>query len=74
MNIGFNPTISKNNQPTLEAYILGIFNKEKYGSTVQIIPIEFFREEKKFSSLEDLKSQIAVDCELANNLFNLIQK
>ena len=37
------------------------FSGDLYGKTLCIIPIEFLRDEKKFSSLEELKKQIEFD-------------
>ncbi len=37
------------------------FSGDLYGKEVKIVPLEFIREEKKFSSLEELKKQIEKD-------------
>ncbi|MEZ5690103.1 MAG: bifunctional riboflavin kinase/FAD synthetase [Rickettsiales bacterium] len=59
-NIGIKPTfgISK---PVLEIHVPDI-NINLYGKFICAEFIDFIREEKKFSSLEELKKQIAKDC------------
>ncbi len=37
------------------------FTGDLYGETVKIIPLRFLRDEKKFSSIEELKNQIELD-------------
>jgi len=59
-NIGTKPTVNDGNTPIMETYIPG-FNMEIYGQTVSVSLQEFIREEKKFSSIEELKTQIHLD-------------
>lgn len=58
-NIGSHPTI-KEGAPVIETYILD-FSQNIYGKKVRICLLRFLREEKKFSSLAELKSQIEKD-------------
>ena len=60
MNIGNNPTVSSENKNSLEVYIFD-FDKNIYGEHITIEFIERIREEQKFNSIEDLKSQINRD-------------
>lgn len=59
MNIGTRPTVDGENQ-TLEAHFLD-FDGDLYGQQITISLLDYIREEAKFSSLEDLKSQIGKD-------------
>jgi len=59
-NIGIKPTVSTGNVPLIETHIPG-FNMDLYGQTVRVSLQKFIREEKKFSSLEELKTQIQSD-------------
>ena len=58
-NTGINPTVGTEALRT-ETYIPG-FNKDIYGQKIKIEFLNFIREEKKFNSIEELKSQIQQD-------------
>lgn len=58
-DIGIRPTY-KSDYVISETFIKD-FSGDLYGKTLRIIPIEFLRDEKKFSSLEELKKQIEFD-------------
>lgn len=58
-NIGYAPTYPKT-KPVIETYLLD-FNGDLYGKKVQIRFFHFLRKERKFSSMEALKNQIAKD-------------
>lgn len=68
MNLGLNRTfVEGDHQPIkAEVHILG-FSQDIYGRTIQVDLCEYLREEKKFSSIEELKKQIAIDAEKARN-------
>ena len=68
MNIGTRPTVEGTNQ-TIEVFFLD-FDKTIYDETLTIEIIEFIREEQKFDSLNDLKSQINEDKNFALNYIN----
>lgn len=57
VNIGFNPTLNKQNEKRLEVHILN-FNKQIYNENIRIEFIEFLREEKKFNSKEELVNSL----------------
>lgn len=59
INIGKNPTL-KPDEKSIEVHILD-FNKDIYGKKICVSLIEHLREEKKFSSMEELKSTINND-------------
>lgn len=59
-NIGNNPTIGVLKHPVIETFIEG-FQGEIYGETLYVSFLSFLREERKFSSLVELKRQIEID-------------
>lgn len=59
-NYGHRPTVSKCKKSILEVHILN-FDKEIYGETIKVTFFKKIRDEKKFSSLDELKSQITQD-------------
>lgn len=65
MNIGTRPTVDGENQ-TIEVHFLH-FNKDIYDATLEIVLLDYIRDEMKFNSLDDLKAQINKDQILALN-------
>jgi riboflavin kinase/FMN adenylyltransferase len=59
-NIGYRPTISSEHALTIETNIFD-FNEDIYGLDIRISFITKIREERKFSSIEVLKSQLCED-------------
>lgn len=59
-NIGTNPTV-KDNSRRAETHILD-FDGDLYGQEIKVYFCDFIREEKRFDSIEQLKSQIDEDC------------
>lgn len=68
-NIGFNPTFNSGNQINIETHLLD-FSRDIYGEEVRVSFIKKLREEKKFSSVNDLISQIEQDVKLARTFFS----
>ena len=64
-NYGVKPTV-ENKDPLLEVHIFD-FNENIYSYRMNVEFINFIRSEKKFESLEKLKSQIIKDIEQAKN-------
>lgn len=62
-NIGYNPTVH-NNKLSIETHLLD-FNENVYGEKVKIYFFERIRDEKKFSSLDELATQIGKDKQYA---------
>ena len=62
MNIGFRPTFDQK-QLAIEVHILD-FNQELYGKQIKVEFVKRVRAEKKFHSVEELKTQITQDCRL----------
>jgi riboflavin kinase/FMN adenylyltransferase len=62
-NIGSRPTVSGIRQQ-LEVHVFN-FNADLYGQTIEVVMLKKLRNEVRFSSLDDLKKQIAQDSEQA---------
>lgn len=58
-NIGIRPTLGLHDL-TIEAHLFD-FSDDIYGETITIFFYDFIREERKFSGLKELKSQLAKD-------------
>ncbi len=63
-NIGYKPTIAKDNPVGVETYILD-FDEELYDQVIQVSFIDYIREERKFDSLTELQLQIEHDIDVA---------
>ena len=63
-NVGSRPTVDDDDRVIAETHLLD-FSGELYGKEVRVEFHRFLRAEKKFSSLEELKSQIGKDRETA---------
>lgn len=66
--MGTNPTVSASENIKIETHVLGV-DKDMYGKRVKIEFIDFVREEKKFSNIDELKNQITQDVEYVKALF-----
>jgi riboflavin kinase / FMN adenylyltransferase len=68
-NLGVRPTL-QNPQPQqrFEVHLLD-FAGDVYGQEMEVTFVDILRGEKKFDSLEDLKTQIAKDIEFARRVF-----
>lgn len=64
VNIGNNPTVSDGNPLTIEAHILD-YDGDLYGRSLAVDFIDRIRGERKFASLDALKTQIAADAAAA---------
>lgn len=71
-NVGIRPTF-KTEKVMAETFIFD-FSGSLYGETVKISFLDFLREEKKFSSLEELKTAITADKNKALNQFSFDTK
>jgi riboflavin kinase/FMN adenylyltransferase len=60
LNIGYRPTISAENQLSIEANIFD-FSEDIYGENIKIIFLQRIRDERKFDSLGELARQIEID-------------
>ncbi|THB65412.1 MAG: bifunctional riboflavin kinase/FAD synthetase [Gammaproteobacteria bacterium] len=67
-NVGIRPTVD-GKKALLEVHLLD-FQGDIYGKYIGVDFLEYIRAEKKFSSVGDLKSQIAKDVEQSRKFFN----
>lgn len=68
-NIGNNPTFKDSNQVHIETNLFD-FNNDIYGESLDIQFIRKIRDEKKFSTVNDLVKQISVDVNLAKSILS----
>ena len=68
-NVGIRPTVNDTIKPNLEVHLLD-FNRDIYGCRIEVIFLSKIREEKKFSSLDQLKANIAKDQRAARDWFD----
>lgn len=68
INIGVRPTVSNDNKPIIETHLID-WNGDLYGKEIIVEFLKRVRDEKKFSSIEELKSQIIKD---KQELFNTV--
>jgi riboflavin kinase/FMN adenylyltransferase len=67
-NIGTRPTFGSANESSVETFVMN-WSGDLYGDVVRVRFLHRLREEKKFGSIEDLKSQIDRDVVRAQNYF-----
>ncbi len=67
-NIGTNPTFNDGLETNIETHLLD-FNRDIYGEQMRVSFLKKLRDEKKFSSVNDLISQIDTDVKLAKQFF-----
>ncbi len=65
-NIGYKPTIDNEKKLGVETFFLD-FEGDLYGSILEIELLHYIRPEKKFNSIEELKSQILCDIDNSKN-------
>ncbi|WP_069789385.1 bifunctional riboflavin kinase/FAD synthetase [Cyanobacterium sp. IPPAS B-1200] len=63
MNIGDRPTVD-GTKTTVEVHILN-WEGDLYNKVLEVELLKFLRPEKKFNSLDELKEQITMDCQVA---------
>ncbi|WP_286235257.1 bifunctional riboflavin kinase/FAD synthetase [Thalassotalea sediminis] len=66
-NIGSRPSVNGIRQQ-LEVHIFD-FDQEIYGQSIEVVLMKSLRKEQRFSSLEQLKSQIEIDSKRARSFF-----
>lgn len=66
-NIGVKPTVGGVSAPLAETHIIG-FSGDLYGKKTDVCFKSFIRSERKFSSLDELKTQISEDIEASKSV------
>lgn len=69
-NLGFRPSINQVLRPLLEVHLFD-FNRDIYGSHLNVRFLHKLRDEMKFPNFDALKAQIARDVDTAKNYFKL---
>lgn len=72
-NIGINPTVTNEQRLSVETHILG-FCGDVYGKTATVNFLKKIRDERKFSSVEELKKQLSSDALLIDAYINTLQQ
>ena len=67
-NVGCKPTVSNSNMIGVETYILD-FEGDVYGDSILVSFLEFLRPERKFASVEELKTQMNFDIKEAEEYY-----
>ena len=73
MNIGKNPTVSKDNKTHIEVHFFD-FDGDLYGKTLKIELLDHLRSEIKFPNIDALKEQLENDKSTAKQRINLLSK
>ncbi len=69
LNIGYRPTLTNDNELTCEVHILD-FSSDIYGETLQVQFVARIRDEKRFSSKDELVNQLQEDQKLVVKLLS----
>ena len=67
-NVGLRPTFEQTTEPSVETFVMN-WDGDLYGDVVRVRFLHRLRDERKFSSIEQLKNQIARDVARANSYF-----
>ncbi len=68
-NVGFNPTFNNGREVHIETHLLD-FNHDIYGEKIKVSFLKKVRDEKKFSSVNELINQINIDSKNAREFFS----
>ncbi len=67
-NVGLRPTFGDATEPSVETFVMN-WDGDLYGDVVRVRFLHRLRDERKFSSIDELKTQIARDVARANSYF-----
>lgn len=70
-NIGGRPTVDREQDITIETYILD-FDEDIYGQTVELRIHKFLRPIQKFENLEEVHKQVKKDIKQAKNYLDIV--
>jgi len=68
-NIGTRPTVDRSGRTVVETHIFNL-DRDLYGQSIRIGFVQRLRDERRFESLDLLRTQIEADCQRARVLFN----
>jgi riboflavin kinase/FMN adenylyltransferase len=68
-NVGLRPTFGDVTEPSVETFVMN-WDGDLYGDVVRVRFLHRLRDERKFSSIDELKTQIARDVARANSYFD----
>lgn len=68
-NVGVRPTFKNDAEPSIETYIFD-FKGDLYGDVLRVRFLHRIRDERKFSGIEEIKTQIQKDTETALDYFS----
>jgi riboflavin kinase/FMN adenylyltransferase len=68
-NIGVRPTVDDTGRTTVETHVLNM-NRDLYDVPLRLGFVQRLRDERAFPSVDQLKAQIAADCDRARGLFD----
>ena len=71
-NIGLRPTLHDDPRPSVESHILD-FRGNLYGESVDLEIVARLRDERKFSSVDELREQIGRDVQAAREILNAVR-
>ncbi|MBI5088979.1 MAG: hypothetical protein HZB15_09015 [Actinobacteria bacterium] len=66
-NIGVRPTVETDGEVRIEAHLIG-FDGDLYGHEIEVAFVARIRPERRFASLDDLKSQLGADIQQVSTL------
>ena len=67
-NVGVRPTFETTEEPSVETFVLD-WDGDLYGDVIRVRFLHRLRNERKFGSIDELKSQIEMDVSRARNYF-----
>ena len=67
-NVGLRPTFGSESEPSVETFVMD-WEGDLYGDVVRVRFLHRLRDERKFSSVDELKTQIGRDVERAGSFF-----
>lgn len=67
MNIGYRPTIDGDHRLSVEAHLFD-FNGNLYGQNITIALVDYIRDERKYESLDELRTHLIHDAEEARRI------
>src|SRR5678816_3225324 len=68
-NVGLRPTFADATEPSVETFVMN-WAGDLYGDVIRVRFLYRLRDERKFNSIEQLKTQIMIDVDRANSYFD----